>query len=367
MLHPSPKRALFLGLGTGATFSAAAHHPGLQGTRVELIPEVIPLLHYFDQAAVNLTDDTRLHIVVADARRFVNVSGDGYDVIIADLFHPARDGAGSLYTAEHFRAVRSLLEENGLFCQWLPLYQFDLDTLRIIVRSFLHVFPDGAAYPAHFSLKTPIPGLISAAPADGYDPEWFARRVSAPSLARRLEQLRLDSVYALVGGFLAGSRELAAFAHEAPFNTDDRPEVVFRAPRFAYAGQEPAHVRLLALVDGFAPRTDEVLKAGTGPDEHDLHARLAAYWAARDQFLRLGVGVSQTGDVKQMPNRVGDPLLTLVRMSPDFQAAYDPLVAMARALHSVDAPATRDLLLALEEANPERNEAKALLMTLFVE
>ena len=50
-------------------------------------------------------------------RRCVNV--------VADLFHPGRDGAGALYTREHFAAVRELLTEGGLFCQWLPLYQLD--------------------------------------------------------------------------------------------------------------------------------------------------------------------------------------------------------------------------------------------------
>ena len=104
-----------------------------------------------------------LHLKVADARRFVNASRNKYDVIVADLFHPARDGAGSLYTVEHFQAIRGLLKPGGLFCQWLPLYQLDLDVLRVIVRTFLQVFPEGTAYLAHYSLQTPIIGLIGAA------------------------------------------------------------------------------------------------------------------------------------------------------------------------------------------------------------
>ena len=33
------------------------------------------------------------------------------------------------------------LTERGVFCQWLPLHQMDLDTLRLITRTFLDVFP----------------------------------------------------------------------------------------------------------------------------------------------------------------------------------------------------------------------------------
>ena len=57
----------------------------------------------------------------------------------------ARSGSGTLYTVEHFQAVRDRLSGQGVFCQWLPLHQLDLDTLRSIVQSFVAVYPGGAA------------------------------------------------------------------------------------------------------------------------------------------------------------------------------------------------------------------------------
>ena len=50
LLHPRPQQALFLGLGTGATFGAAALYPGLQADGVELVPEIVPLLAPFPSA-----------------------------------------------------------------------------------------------------------------------------------------------------------------------------------------------------------------------------------------------------------------------------------------------------------------------------
>src|SRR6185503_6912400 len=101
-------------------------------------------------------------IHVADARRFVRATEERYDVIVADLFHPARDGAGLLYTHEHYRAVSSKLSEGGLFAQWLPLYQMSLETLRIITRSFVDVFPHTSAYLAHFNVESPVLGLMGS-------------------------------------------------------------------------------------------------------------------------------------------------------------------------------------------------------------
>jgi spermidine synthase len=67
-----------------------------------------------------------------------------------------------------------------------------------------------------------------------------------------------------------------------------------------------------------------------------------------------------------MVAQVGEPLLDLVRLSPDFDVAYKPLLRMAHQLSSVDLPATRRLLLALADANPQRPEASDMLQQLVV-
>ena len=131
-----PKQALFLGVGTGTTFAAAADFPKLYAEGVELIPEVITSMGHFEKTTRNFAEKKNLHILNADARRYVITTEKKYDVVVADLFHPSRDGAGSLYTQEHFAAIRNLLSEKGLFCQWLPLYQLDLETFDW-VKSFI--------------------------------------------------------------------------------------------------------------------------------------------------------------------------------------------------------------------------------------
>jgi spermidine synthase len=363
LLHPNPQRALFLGLGTGITFAAAADYPGLQADGVELVPEIIPLLPYFSRAQGEALLDPRLRIHVADARRFVSASQQQYDVIIADLFHPARDGAGSLYTVEHFAAVQDLLAEDGLFCQWLPLYQLDLETLRSIVRTYIEVFPEGSAYLAHFSLQAPILGLVSRTPVGGYSADWLTNRLQDKALQRVLAELRIQDLYDLFGHYLGGSRELREFATGAPINRDDHPYVMFQAPHFAYTDPQPSHVRLLKLVDRFRPDPTEVLGVASGAS--DTHQRLAQYWDARNRFLHLGVGMRRTNNAAELLTRIGQPLLELVRLSPDFDQAYQPLLAMARKLRSQDVLASKALLLAMAEANPQRLEAKWLIDQLF--
>lgn len=160
LLHPAPRRALFLEVGTGITALAAADYSELQADVVELIPEVVAALPSFQVRGRSLPDASNVNIHTADARRFVRATDQTYDVIVADLFHPARDGGGMLYTLEHFRAIHDRLSSGGLFVQWLPMYQLDEPTTRAIVRTLLEIFPDTRAVMHDVELNNPVVGLV---------------------------------------------------------------------------------------------------------------------------------------------------------------------------------------------------------------
>jgi spermidine synthase len=55
--------------------------------------------------------------------------------------------------------------------------------------------------------------------------------------------------------------------------------------------------------------------------------------------------------------QVRKPLLAVLKVSPDFRPAYDPLLQMAAALAQVDAIQAEDLLTELQQAQPARPEA----------
>jgi spermidine synthase len=92
--------------------------------------------------------------------------------------------------------------------------------------------------------------------------------------------------------------------------------------------------------------------------------RLAAYWRARDRFLEAGRTVQPTADVHRMLAQVREPLLEVLRISPEFRPAYDPLLRMAGALARSDAGAARELLQQLMRAQPQRPEAASALASL---
>ncbi|WP_206606099.1 fused MFS/spermidine synthase [Steroidobacter cummioxidans] len=360
LLHPNPKRALFLGLGTGLTASSATLQPSLQVDVVELVPEVIDAARHFETSYSRSADLSRMHTMSADARRFIRTSEQRYDVIVADNFHPARSGSASLYTVEHFEAVRQRLAEEGLFCQWLPLHQLDLDTLRSIVRSFLAVYPQGSAVLATLSLDTPTLGLIAHRDNELFSPEQVRAQL-ASAQAYNVESFGISDDLALLGNFIAGPRSLATFAGSAPLNTDDRPIVAYRAPNITYSPISTPRERLVELLSNVAVSPKEIL---TGEPNSDWDRRLTAYWQARNRFIEAGRNVRPTSDVRDMLAQVGEPLLEVLQISPEFRPAYDPLVRMAAALAGTDNLAARSLLSELQRVQPDRPEAAQLLNAL---
>lgn len=352
LLHPDPRTALFLGVGTGLTASSATLDPDVEVDAVDLVPEVLEATQYFSTARSAAADPSRLHLLTADARRFVRSADKHYDLIVADNFHPARSGSGTLYTVEHFSLVRERLAPGGVFCQWLPLHQLDLATLRSIAQSFRQVFPRGAALLATHSLDTPVVGLISRRDGEPYSIAALHSRID--SLQPNLGGFGIADDISVLGSFIAGPRSLAAFTAAAPLNTDDRPVVVYMAPRITYVPDSLPRDRLMSLLGEVSIDAAELLQLA---DRAPWSQRLDRYWHARNRFIEAGYRVQADADVRRMLAQVRDPLLSVLRTSPEFRPAYDPLLRMAMALSRVDSAGARALLTQLQEVQPARPEA----------
>jgi spermidine synthase len=334
LLHAAPRSALFLGVGSGLTAGAATLHGDVTVTAVELIPEVVSFLPLFAPAN-RMADIDRL--ITADARRFVRADDGRYDVIVADLFHPARDGAGGLYTREHFAAVRERLAEGGLFCQWLPLHQLDAPVVALIVRTFLDVYPDASGWIGTYNPETPILGLIGRrghAPTGGpwtlggldpasvdasprTDAAWLAGLAAArdPRLVQELRELALARPIDLLACRMTGPDGLRTLAGDGPRNRDDRPLVVYAAPWHTYAEGESGVRRIEELLA--LPGRDRILAdAALDAMPDSLRPRLLPFLAARDAYLRSRIAFGR-GDLEGST----EGLLEAMTVAPEFRTA----------------------------------------------
>ncbi len=359
LLHPGPRRALFLGVGTGISLGAASLYPQLKVNAVELVPEVVNAMHFFEAKNFSAHQRSNFTMHIADARRFVRVTEENYDVIIADLFHPYRDGAGALYTHEHFAAVRQRLATNGLFCQWLPLHQLDGPTLRVIVRTFQSVFPDAEAWLLRFNVDVPVVALIGWQGTPRWSVGQVEARLGETGLGPELKRLALADSLRLCGHLLSDAEDLHRFADIAPLNTDDNQRVTFLAPRAAYQHTAQPYASLLALLD--ASQTTEMTGLHwRSPGDEPFVANLARYLAARNVYLR-----GLVHDAEERHDKAIDAYIESARLSPDFTSGYAQGLTIANAFASSDPARAKRILERLLEAQPDRPVAKQMLERLF--
>jgi len=266
MVHPSPERVFFLGMGTGITAGAALFQPAVEHVTVtELIPEVVQAsAAHFGPWTGGLFDDPRATVLAVDGRNHLAATDAHFDLVIGDLFIPWKAGVAELYTLEHFRTARDRLTPGGAFVQWLPLYQLTRSDFDVIARTFLEAFPRVQLWRGDFFAEKPIVALVGSEGLPPLDPRVVAARGRALGGGATRPDLVFEAVtLPFYAGNLGEARHLVP---DGPLNTDDDPVLGFRAPvshRRARTGAEGWFVGE-ALID-FLERLREAVPSDADP------------------------------------------------------------------------------------------------------
>src|SRR5262249_12217830 len=142
-LHPTPRRVLVVGFGSGMTASAVARYPDVEEIDcVEIEPAVIHAAPYLGSLNRGVLGDRRVRVVFDDARSFLLTSRLKYDLIISEPSNPWIAGVATLFTDEFYSAARQRLAPGGIFVQWVQSYSLDPADLRMIMATFAPHFAE---------------------------------------------------------------------------------------------------------------------------------------------------------------------------------------------------------------------------------
>jgi spermidine synthase len=122
-MHPSPESILVIG-GSPGIFKELLKYPVGRVDFVELDPKMIDFsLGILNTAEdIRAINDTRVHIIVQDGRRFIKtLKNRAYDLIILNLPRPSTASINRFYTVEFFREARNVLRPDGILA--MHLYQ----------------------------------------------------------------------------------------------------------------------------------------------------------------------------------------------------------------------------------------------------
>ena len=229
LLHPDPKSALVVGLGTGSTAGWLGAVPSIDRVDVvELEPATIRIAEACTPVNHDVLHNQKVHLTIGDGREVLLTTRRSYDVIASEPSNPYRAGVATLYTTAFYRAVARKLRPHGLFLQWMQAYEIDSQTLRTIYSTYHATFPFVDTWETQWGDLL----LIGSMEPVSYDANRLRARIQQEPFRTALAKIwRATDLEGVLAHFVGGHTTAELIAGTAPRNTDDRLLVEFAFAR----------------------------------------------------------------------------------------------------------------------------------------
>lgn len=146
------REAAVIGFGSGLTTHTLLADPGLERVdTIEIEERMIEGARHFGHRVERALEDPRSHLVINDAMAVLAASARRYDLIVSEPSNPWMAGVGSLFADEFYRFAASRLSEQGLFVQWIQLYEIDEALVGSVLSALSPHFGDFQAWMANSS------------------------------------------------------------------------------------------------------------------------------------------------------------------------------------------------------------------------
>jgi predicted membrane-bound spermidine synthase len=146
-LNPTATTVANIGLGSGLTTHTLLGNPALKTVdTVEIEKSVLGTAKFFRPRVYRAYDDPRSHIFIDDAKTFFSVNNKQYDIIISEPSNPWVSGVAGLFSEEFYRQMNRHLSQNGIFAQWVQLYEIDTELVISILKAVDNNFSDFVVY-----------------------------------------------------------------------------------------------------------------------------------------------------------------------------------------------------------------------------
>jgi spermidine synthase len=231
---PRARHIANIGLGSGLTTHTLLGDPTVeQVDTVEIEAAMVEAAHGFGERVSRAFDDPRSKIHLEDAKTFFSLQNRTFDIIVAEPSNPWVSGVAGLFSQEFYKTLPTYLSPDGIFVQWLQLYEFNDELVQSVLKAIAKSFSDYVVY------NTNNIDVLIVAKARGKLPRPSFEHLLNGPLAADLSRVGLHDP----ADFLArrtGSREIidALLAQSSvPSNSDYFPFLDLNAGRARFLGQ----------------------------------------------------------------------------------------------------------------------------------
>jgi spermidine synthase len=232
LLAPRTDNALIVGFASGVSVGSLLQSPLKSLECVELEPATLEAASYFNHVNHRPQEDARLRLIIDDARTYLRVTPARYDMIVSEPSHPWVPGVANLFTKEFFELGRSRLRDDGVFVQWVQIYQLSTESLRSVLATYGSVFP----YVRMFRVGGAARGkdLILVGSRAPLTLEHLGERMSDTRVATELARIKIKGPEDILDWYVCDETRLGPAVAGAVINTDDNMRIETSAPREAF-------------------------------------------------------------------------------------------------------------------------------------
>jgi predicted membrane-bound spermidine synthase len=247
-MHATPHHVGVIGFGSGLTTHALLGDPRVQRVdTIEIEPAMVAGARPFGPRVERAYTDPRSHIVIDDAKSYFSGQRSKYDVIISEPSNPWISGVGALFSKEFYEFVPRHLNEDGLFLQWVQLYEIDDALVSSILRGLTPAFSDYSAW-----LSNASDLLIVATPKGKLPALDLQSLLNAPNAREDLARLGITNTQQLAFRQIADAKVLRAVANMHPtqrVNSDYFPVLGLEAPKARFKGVSADTLLTMSVVN----------------------------------------------------------------------------------------------------------------------
>ena len=232
LIAPKIDTGLIIGYATGVTVGSMLQSPIKSVTCLELEPGTVAGSKFFDHVNNRPLDDPRARLIIDDARTFLRVTPNRYDMIVSEPSHPWVPGVANLFTQEFFELGRARLNDEGIFVQWVQIYQLSTESLRSVLATYHKVFPHVFVFRVGGLNKGKdllLVGSNRPLSLDRVSERFMDQRMSA-----EMARVDLRSEADVRSWFVCDESRLGPAVAGAKINTDDNMYIETTVPREAF-------------------------------------------------------------------------------------------------------------------------------------
>lgn len=232
LVAPKIDNGLIIGYATGVTVGAMLQSPVQSVTCVELEPGTVAGSQFFNHVNNRPLDDSRTTLIIDDARTFLRVTPNRYDIIVSEPSHPWVPGVANLFTQEFFELGKARLSDDGIWVQWVQIYQLSTESLRSVLATYYKVFPHVLVFRVGGLNKGKDVLLVGSNRALNFDR--LSERIRDPRIAAELARVGLKSEADIRSWYVCDESRLGPAVAGGKINTDDNMHIEMTVPRESF-------------------------------------------------------------------------------------------------------------------------------------